>query len=174
MVKRLKIYSINLGYIYYLKKFDDKVCDPKEDHHERPYIGTILFETSNFYYFAPLTSQKDKPEFFCVKLYDQKGEIIAGVLINNMIPIPKNSISLYQMINTNTYTSSSDMDDWKYGELLKNELLSMNEKKQNRLIHQKAKIFYRDYKYNERIKNCCVDFELLEQKSLLYKDDNRK
>ena len=169
MNKRLKIYSIDTSYIYSLKQFDTHVCNHKEEHdYERPYVGILVFETSNFYYFAPLTSQKNKSDFYCVKLNDQQGEPVGGVLINNMIPIPKEALNLFSMINVQTYLTSPLPADQDYGELLRNEILDMNTENRNTQIHKKAKRFYRDYKYDKSIHNVCNDFKLLEEKALKY------
>ena len=70
-MSKLNIYKIDDKYIEYLKQFDKFIAEPKNN---RPYVGTLIFSNNNFYYFAPLTSKTNKPEFYCVNLCNENGE----------------------------------------------------------------------------------------------------
>lgn len=55
-------------YIKYLRQHDKNVCDPKDFGHTRPYVGILVYESNDFYWFAPLTS-KTKNQNFIVLNY---------------------------------------------------------------------------------------------------------
>lgn len=164
---KLDIYEIDSKYIEYLQQFDKSIAEPKNN---RPYVGILIFSNNNFHYFAPLTSKTNKPEFYCVKLFNENGEKIAGVRINNMIPIPKkNVIKIAKKIKYEKLLRSKNLSDIKYGNLLKQEVMSLNNKEIREKIYKKAKQFYDKYKYKNFIKKICLDFKKLEVKSLKYK-----
>ena len=93
IVSKLNIYKIDSKYIEYLQQFENVLLKQKNN---RPYVGILVFSNNNFDYFAPLTSKINKPEFYCVKLFNENGEKIAAVRINNMVPIPRKSTSKLQ------------------------------------------------------------------------------
>ena len=78
-MNKFSIYKVDIEYIKYLKKFQVHVANPKDFGHTRPYIGILVFSNNKHYYFAPLTSKTNKPEFYCVKLFDENNKPIAGV-----------------------------------------------------------------------------------------------
>ena len=55
----MKLYIISDKYINYLRKFDKKVYDNKEDTRKmtRKYLGVVL-KINNFNYYVPLSSPK--------------------------------------------------------------------------------------------------------------------
>ena len=53
----IKLYKINGEYIEYLRNFDLKVLENKNG--KRPYVG-IVYTISEFDYFVPLSSPKNK------------------------------------------------------------------------------------------------------------------
>ena len=170
MTNRLNIYIIDTNYVHYLEQFDRNVCDPKTlDGGSRPYVGIFLFETTDFYYFAPLTSQTNKPDFYCVKLYGPNKKAIASVRINNMIPIPKRMVNLFSVYEYQSLINSTNPKKRKYGYLLKYEVISMNHNDVKSKLEQKAKVFYRDYKVDKSLGKICNDFKLLEEKALEFK-----
>ena len=61
MGKKLKFYDVELVYIEYLKRFEDKISDISSENlkNRRKFIG-ILIEIENINYVAPLTSPKEK------------------------------------------------------------------------------------------------------------------
>ena len=165
-MSKLNIYKIDSKYIEYLQQFEKCIAEPKNN---RPYIGILVFSSNNFDYFAPLTSKINKPEFYCVKLFNENGEKIAGVRINNMIPIPRKSTSkIAKQIKYGKLLKSKNHSVVKYANLLKQEVMSLNKKLIAKEIYKKARKFYNNYKYKNSIRNICLNFKKLEEKSLKY------
>ena len=163
---KFALYKVNSKYVNYLRKYDRNVSDPKDFGHTRPYVGILVYESNDFYWFAPLTSKTNKPEFYCVKLYDKEQKPIAGVRINNLIPISKNQNNLYKIFDYTKFTKSKNPKDKSYGALLEMEVKSMNEPLIKIDIYTKAKRFLNEYSFNENIRKISNNFPLLEQKAL--------
>lgn len=55
----MKLYSISDNYINYLREYDEKVYDNKEDVRKttRKYLGIVL-KVNNFNYYIPMSSPK--------------------------------------------------------------------------------------------------------------------
>ena len=168
-MRNFEIYKINLDYIKYLMLFDSNVCFPKEEGYERPYVGIFIFETSNFYYFAPLSSQKYKSDQYCVKLKDPNGETIGNVRVNNMIPIPKSRKDLFHILKYQSYINSENSKDRNYGHILRYEMHYLQIKRVKKKIWSMANYFYKNYRLNVWIQTYCNNFPLLEQKAMEYK-----
>ena len=167
IVSKLNIYKIDSEYIEYLQQFEKCIAKPKNN---RPYVGILVFSNNDFDYFAPLTSKINKPEFYCVKLFNENGEKIAGVRINNMIPIPRKSTSkIAKQIKYEELLKSKNHSIIRYANLLKQEVRSLNKKLIAIEIYKKARKFYNNYKYKNSIRNICLDFKKLEEESLKYK-----
>ena len=123
---KLNIYKIDSKYIEYLQQFEKCIAEPKNN---RPYVGILVFSNNDFDYFAPLTSKINKPEFYCVKLFNENGEKIASVRINNMIPIPrKNTSKIAKQIKYMELLKNKNLSIVKYANLLKQEVRSLNKK----------------------------------------------
>ena len=163
---KFDLYKVNSKYIEYLRQYDRNVCEPKDFGHTRPYVGIMVFESRDYYWFAPLTSKTNKPEFYCVKLYDEDRKPIAGVRINNLIPISKNNTDLFKNIRYDKLLNSENLKDKRYGTLLKFEVQSMNEPSIKIDIYTKAKMFLNEYSFNESIRKISNNFPLLEKKAL--------
>lgn len=56
---KLNLYSVSDKYIKYLREFDDKIYDNKEEirTHERKYLGVVL-TVNEFNYYIPMSSPK--------------------------------------------------------------------------------------------------------------------
>ena len=56
---RLNLYSVSDNYIKYLRQFDEKIYDNKEDNRtfERKYLGVVL-TVNGFNYYIPMSSPK--------------------------------------------------------------------------------------------------------------------
>lgn len=173
-MEKLNIYKIDLDYINYLKEFEPNICHPKDFGYTRPYIGILAFETSDFYYFAPLTSQTNKPEFYCVKLFNSEKQPIGGVRINNMIPISKDNSKCFKLFEYHKLLTSKNSRDVKYGNLIKQEVACLSALEVNVVIRQKAKFFYRYYKENKNVNKISNNFKLLEEKALKYEPKKEK
>ena len=168
---KFDLYKVSSKYIEYLRQYDRNVCEPKDFGHTRPYVGIMVFESKDYYWFAPLTSKTNKPEFYCVKLYDEDRKPIAGVRINNLIPISKNNTNLFKNIRYDKLLNSENSKDKRYGSLLKFEVQSINEPSIKIDIYTKAKMFLNEYSFNNNIRKISNNFPLLEKKALEFSLD---
>ena len=136
-MSKLNIYKIDSKYIEYLQQFEKCIAEPKNN---RPCVGILVFSNNNFDYFAPLTSKINKPKFHCVKLFNENDEKIAGVRINNMIPIPRKSTSkIAKQIKYEELLKSKSPSVIKYANLLKQEVRWLNKKLIAIEIYKKSK-----------------------------------
>ena len=164
---RLNLYSISDKYIKYLRQFDDKIYDNKEDirTYERKYLGVVL-TVNEFNYYIPMSSPKKsdyldidkklikKDTKTIIRMYEG-GRLYGTLRISNMIPVPITELEPYT-ISTET--------DLKYKEVILGELRYINDNS-NKIIK------YAKTVYNQKIKNInigyiknTVNFKLLEEK----------
>ena len=164
---KLNLYSVSDKYIKYLRQFDDKIYDNKEETrvYERKYLGIVL-TVNEYNYYIPMSSPK-KSDYVdysnkiirndtktIIRIH--RGNCLYGTLrISNMIPVPITELEPYIL---------SKETDLKYKELILGELRYINDNC-NKIVKY-AKIVY-----NQRIKNIdigyiknTVDFKLLEEK----------
>lgn len=155
----IKIYAIEKQYIEYLHKFDNRVS-LKEN---RRFSGIIL-RVNSIHYLIPLTSRplrnngKKRNSRTTVEIYNEHRELIAALLINNMIPVSESSYSLI------------DVKNEPYKDYLNNEIIYLRNEKVKREITRKVENVFRmviDEKDEFMTKFCC-DFETLEKKCLEY------
>ena len=157
----LNIYKIDIEYNNFLRNFDNKVsknCDEKE---RRPYIG-LLINIDDFHYFAPLSSPKEKHKKMSNVLDFEKIDNgkYGAINFNNMIPVKLNFVEPIIIKNE---------IDLKYKNLLNNQYLWIN-KNENKLIKKAEKLLklFKTNKLNDKIKNRCCNFSILEEKCKLY------
>lgn len=172
---KLNLYSISDKYIKYLRQFDNKIYDNKEElrTHERKYLGVVL-TVNEFNYYIPMSSPK-KSDYIdfdnkiirndtktIIRIND--GNRLYGTLrISNMIPVPITELEPY-MISNET--------DSKYKEVILGELRYIN--------NNSSKIIkYAKTVYNQKIKNVdigyiknTVDFKVLEEKLKEWNKEN--
>ena len=164
---KLTLYNISDKYIKYLKQFDDKIYDNKEEvrTHERKYLGVVL-TVNNFNYYIPMSSPK-KSDYLdfdkkiirndtktIIRIHE--GNRLYGTLrISNMIPVPITELQPYTI---------ADEVDLKYREVILGELRYIN-------TNSYKIIKYVKNVYNQKIKkknigyiNNTVNFKLLEEK----------
>lgn len=151
----IKIYDINFKYRKYLYQFDQKV-NLKHNRH----FSSIVVVMDNIHYFIPLTSHplrkngKRRNPRTTIEIFNESKELIAALLINNMIPVSDND---YQLVNI-----SNDKDkDYLNSEIIylrkesvKNELIRKVKNVRGAVIVRKDPFL---------ISFCC-NFLLLEQK----------
>lgn len=164
---KLNLYSVSDKYIKYLRQFDNRIYDNKEDTrtYERKYLGVVL-TINELNYYIPMSSPKksDYKDFdkkiirgdtkTIIRIHD--GNRLYGTLrISNMIPVPITELKPY-MISNET--------DLKYKEVILGELRYINNNT-NKIVK------YAKTVYNQKIKNIdigyiknTVDFKLLEEK----------
>ena len=164
---KLNLYRISDKYIKYLRKFEDKIYDNKEEIRvrTRKYLGIVL-TINNCNYYIPMSSPKKSDYIDYEKRIIRKdtktiiridnGNRLYGTLrISNMIPVPITELEPY-MIETE--------QDRKYKEVILGELRYINNNVEK--ITKNAKIVYNQRIKNENIgyiKNT-VNFKLLEEK----------
>ena len=89
----MRLYHVSDTYIQYLKQFDERVPDNKNQR--RPYVG-IVIEVRGITYYAPLSSPK--PKHLKMKNGKDFRKINKGVYgainFNNMIPVPVEELLL--------------------------------------------------------------------------------
>ena len=164
---KLNLYSISDKYIKYLRKFDDKIYDYKEEirTHKRKYLGVVL-TVNDFNYYIPMSSPK-KSDYLdfdkkivrndaktIIRIHES-GRLYGTLRISNMIPVPITELQPYII---------ADEDDLKYREVILGELRYIN--------NNSSKIIkYAKTVYNQKIKNMdigyiknTVNFRLLEEK----------
>lgn len=152
----MKFYYIKDDYIKFLRTYDSKVMDNKNQN--RPYIGTII-EVNGISYFAPLSSPKNKHLFMkevfdIFKLDDGK---LGVINLNNMIPV--NSENLIDLI-------VDEIKDEPYRNLLIKQIIFINKnetKIQNKAMRLRSIILSTDNNINYRnIRNRSCNLSLLE------------
>ena len=164
---KLNLYSVNDEYIKYLRKFENKVYDNKEEirKYERKYVGVVL-EINSLNYYVPMSSPKTsdyidkknkiirKDTKTIMRIYERN--LLYGTLkISNMIPVPITELEPYIISNEK---------DLKYKNVILSEIRYIN--KNSKKIIKNAKLVYNQKIKKEDIgyiKNT-VDFNLLEEK----------
>ena len=122
---KLNLYSVSDKYIKYLRQFDEKIYDNKEEirTHERKYLGVVL-TVNEFNYYIPMSSPKKSDYIdFHEKIIRNstktiirmnEGNRLYGTLrISNMIPVPITELEPYIIL---------DETDLKYKEVILGEL----------------------------------------------------
>ncbi|MCI8486340.1 MAG: type III toxin-antitoxin system ToxN/AbiQ family toxin, partial [Clostridia bacterium] len=168
-------YSISDNYIKYLRKFDDKIYDNKEEirTHERKYLGIVL-TVNEFNYYIPMSSPK-KSDYLdfdkkiirndtktIIRIHDNN-RLYGTLRISNMIPVPITELEPYIISNE---------DDLKYREVILGELRYINNNS-DRIVKYVKTV------YNQKIRDIdvgyiknTVDFKLLEEKLKEWNKEN--
>ncbi|WP_324825109.1 type III toxin-antitoxin system ToxN/AbiQ family toxin [Sinanaerobacter sp. ZZT-01] len=156
-MNKLKIYNVTDKYIDFLRQYDIRI--PYNKKGRRPYIGVVL-QIKEFNYFAPLSSpkpkhliMKNKADFIKIK----SGEL--GIInLNNMIPVPKEEIILYNIM---------DEEDTRYQNLLIKQVFSIN-KMINTILNKATKLHDNVVRDTNFLDGRCCNFKLLEEKYIEY------
>lgn len=172
---KLNLYSVSDKYIKYLRQFDDKIYDNKEDirTYERKYLGIVL-TVNEFNYYIPMSSPKKSDYLDMDKKIIRKdtktiirihegGRLYGTLRISNMIPVPITELEPYIISSEN---------DLKYKDVILGELRYINN-------NSKKIIKYAKTVYNQKMKNIdigyiknTVDFKLLEEKLKKWNEEN--
>lgn len=174
----MKLYAVTDQYIDYLRQFDYKVYDNKEDRRKvmRKYLGIVL-TINEMNYYIPMSSPKKsdykdneirKSIVPIVRIVSNEEvdnvPVLKGTLrISNMIPVPDSELILYEP----KYERNKN-----YKILVEKELEFIG--KNEEMIKKYASIIYNQKinNYDVSYINNVVDFKLLEQKCKEYKSDN--
>ena len=104
---KLNLYSVSDKYIKYLRQFENKIYDNKEEirTHERKYLGIVL-TVNGFNYYIPMSSPKKSDYLDFEKKIIRKdtktiirihegGRFYGTLKISNMIPVPITELEPY-------------------------------------------------------------------------------
>lgn len=156
----IKIYDVDYDYRLFLYEFDKRV-NLKQN---RRFSGIIL-NVNKFHYLIPFTSQplrsngKRRNVRTTVEIYNESKELIAALLINNMIPVDKSNYSLVDIPNAEDKDFLNSELIYLKKESVKKEILKKVENTFNNVILHE----------DEFMISFCCDFKLLEEKCLEYK-----
>ena len=162
----MELYTVDTGYIGYLKKFQIHIWNNDDGDRLRPYVGVVM-EINNCKYYAPLSSPKPKHQSMSDRLdfvrLEHRGQLKGVINLNNMIPV---SDSLITKIDIHNIT------DQKYKSLLNVEMIDIRRKKSTILKNAKS-IYVKTTKFrnesnNAKLVSICYDFLLLESKMQEY------
>ena len=152
----LMVYEVNSKYREYLEQFESRVSQ-KEN---RKFYG-IIIKKDKFEYCIPFTSKvKSRSSKLTINIKN-KQKTIAQLLLNNMIPVTDKQIKLV------------DIENEKYSDYLKSEIIYLNNKQViNEIISKITNIFKVledkqniDYMF---FKKLCCDFKRLEKIYMKY------
>lgn len=164
----MKFYHIKDDYISFLREFDKKVSENKQEG--RPYVGTLI-QMGDVGYYAPFTSPKKK--HLQMKNGKDFRKIDQGKLgainFNNMIPVANTALMLIDIDHE---------PDLQYRRLLQNQYKAI--KADFSAIVQTAKalrkiVLTEDDQltaYDRRVKERCCNLKLLESIYIQYNKNN--
>lgn len=176
----MKLYAVSDEYIRYLRKFDNKVYDNKENNRKvmRKYLGIVL-TINELNYYIPMSSPKNsdykdneirKSIIPIIRMVSNEEinniPVLKGTLrISNMIPVPSSELILYEPKNE---------QDKDYKILVEKELEFID--KNEEMIKKYAMILYKQKinNYNVSYIKNVVDFKLLEKKCKEYKSNVKR
>ena len=161
----MKFYHIKEDFITYLRQFDTKVAENKNQ--TRPYVGIVL-EVNSVKYYAPFSSPKPKHK----KMKNGKdfrkinNGLYGAINFNNMIPVSDSALIEIDIAN---------IADVKYRRLLQNQYNSIkaDEKGILKTAENLRKLIF-DAETNlsahdKVITQRCCDLVLLEEKYIEWK-----
>jgi protein AbiQ len=163
----MKFYHIKESYIEYLRQFDDKVAENKQE--SRPYVGVVL-ELGGIKYYAPFSSPKPKHAHMKnTKDFRKINQGIYGAInFNNMIPVLDEVLQLIDI---------DHLEDEQYKRLLQNQyqyiradqdqIRATASKLHTLLRSENTLLTSNDLKIKER----CCNLELLEQHYHAYEEE---
>ena len=156
----MRFYKISEEYIKYLKQFDERVYDNKNE--TRPYAGVVVLGLGEHDYFIPFSSPKEKHKKMKNTIDFHKidnGNF--GVLnLNGMIPVYKENLVPFRF---------EDENRPEYRRMLNYQFLAV--KKEQSIILNKAEKLYDLYEmdesrlntYQKKVKDRCLKFDKLEE-----------
>lgn len=152
--KKICFYDIDYEYRKYLSTIDDKV-NLKQG---RRFVG-IIVGIGDYQYFIPLTSKplrangKRRNPRTTVEIFNESNELIAALLINNMIPVPRGCYTYIEFNND------------QYKDYLNSEYIYLKKDSTIKEIERKTTNTYRDVvdRKDSFMINFCTNFELLQK-----------
>lgn len=169
MNKRFKLYHVNKKYIRNLHKIDDNVpsVSPQIGKQERPFLGiVVLINGSKFCIPLSSNSGNKNMKFEAMrenitfrKICDNEGRILAGLNINNMVPVQEEYLT---EIDIRIHPSDSPRTkQWK--RLCAKELdwCQSHHNEIERLANELYRMYISGIPFKKR--NICLNFVLLEK-----------
>ena len=156
----MKFYHIKDDYIVFLRQFDSKVSENKNQ--TRPYVGIVL-EIGTIKYYAPFSSPKPKHK----KMKNSKdfrkihNGIYGAINFNNMIPVLDDALIEIDI---------SNIPDVKYRRLLQNQYNSIktDEEGIKKTAANLRNLIFADEntltEHDKIVKQRCCNIKLLEEK----------
>ncbi len=175
MKKRFRLYQVKLKYIRNLHRIDDNVpsISPQIGKQMRPFLGIIvLINGSKFC--IPLTSNSgNKSKKFSAmrenitfrKITDSNGKVLAGLNLNNMIPVRDEYITEIDLWNRPT--DSIQETQWKSLCLKELEWCEAHHNEIERLANELYRKYISPEPFNKR--KICLNFPMLEKECNLAK-----
>lgn len=163
----MKFYHLKNSYIDYLKQFDTKVPDNKNE--TRPYVGVVL-EIDNIKYYAPFTSPKPKHQ----KMKNGKdfrkidGGKLGAINFNNMIPVLECALIDFDI---------DSIQNDQYRRLLQSQYVAIRDDWENIVrTAQRLRILFvtpdeQLTPFDQSIKSRCCNLSILEENFKLYDND---
>lgn len=169
MGSRFKLYNVNIKYIRNLHNVDDNVpsVSPQIGKSERPFLGIIvLINGSKFC--IPLTSNSNKKgkklenmreNITFRKICDKKGKVLAGLNLNNMIPVRDEYITEID-IKIHSF-DSQELCRWKKLCAKELEWCQSHQKEIERLANELYRMYVSEEFFSKR--KICLNFPALER-----------
>lgn len=156
--EKLMMYDISDNYRKYLSKYDSRVSK-KEN---RKFYG-ILVSNEKMDYYIPFTSKTNKNTStkLTINIKDGSKEIIAKLLLNNMIPVNIKDAHIVDINNSKYKTYYINEIRYLHNEKVIEELI----RKLNYIFNVLENENHYDYDF---FKEVCCNFKLLEEKCLEY------
>lgn len=174
MKGKLKWHIVDREYVNYLRKYDDKVENIDYGSKLKPYIG-IVINVNEFNYYVPISSVKQKhyrikEDMDFIKIM-QNDKIIGVLNLNNMIPLLDENIEQLNYKEIDKYRKfETEREKSLYISFLSFELNLINQKV-DKIRKNAIKLYHEKLKNpNSNISKRCCNFQLLEEKSKLYKN----
>lgn len=160
-MQNLYLYEVEHNYLRFLHNIDSRVS---VKYNNRPFVGIVTM-INGLNYLIPLTSQttkkreekgkKKRSSKVTTFVRDSKGEEIANILHNNMIPIKEEWCN---KLNINAEEDTYEANEIRF-----------IRKNRERIIAKAQKIHDKRIEGNDRFLNyICCDFELLEDNYTKY------
>lgn len=166
---RFKLYNVNIKYIRNLHNVDDNVpsVSPQIGKSDRPFLGVIVLINGSKYC-IPLTSNSSrkgkKLEYMREnitfrKICDKQGKVLAGLNLNNMIPVREEYIT---EIDIKIHSSDSqELRCWKKLCAKELEWCQLHQNEIERLANELYRIYTSGEFFSKR--KICLDFPVLEK-----------
>ena len=169
MNTRFKLYNVNMKYIRNLHRIDDNVpsVSPQIGKQERPFLGiVVLINGSKFCIPLSSNSENKSMKFETMrenitfrKICDKEGRVLAGLNINNMIPVREEYLT---EIDLRIYPHDSpQIRRWKKLCVKELDWCQAHQNEIERLANELYRMYISKVPFKKR--KICLNFPLLEK-----------